>query len=246
MAADVDADLGHDCDGLRSHASSLGAGAEDLEAITGPCTKHPFRHLRAGAVVGTYEEDALLVHRSILRPLRQGSVKSERRRTAPPLVYLDLVNVSELAALAGVATSAVRFYERTGVLPHARRRPNGYRAYGADDLARLRLVITLRRLGLDAREAGRLAALCVEGVANSVAGDLVERIGAQRDAIARQRAELDQLEAELVDLELTAGMAVLRSPGVNWDGSRRPTRVVFVCTGKPAYNSMLASVAGTW
>jgi hypothetical protein len=49
---------------------------------------------------------------------------------------------------AGIAPSAVRFYEETGVLPPAARRDNGYRDYADDALARLRLVVALRRLGL--------------------------------------------------------------------------------------------------
>ena len=72
------------------------------------------------------------------------------------------MKVSELARLAGTAPSAVRWYEAVGVLPPAGRMANGYRAYGDADLARLRLVVALRRLGLAPVEAGRLAALCLE------------------------------------------------------------------------------------
>jgi DNA-binding transcriptional MerR regulator len=72
------------------------------------------------------------------------------------------MKVSELARRAGVAPSAVRFYEQSGVLPYAPRRANGYREYGASELARLRLVVALRRLGLAPVDAGRLAALCME------------------------------------------------------------------------------------
>jgi len=152
------------------------------------------------------------------------------------------MNVSELAARAGIAPSAVRFYERTGVLPHAARRPNGYRAYGNDDLARLRLVVTLRRLGVDAREAGRLAGICVEGGVDSVAGDLLQRIGAQRDAIARQRAELDQLEAELIDLELTARMTVRQAAPARRAGTAKAIRVVFICTGNSACSQLAEAI----
>jgi DNA-binding transcriptional MerR regulator len=65
------------------------------------------------------------------------------------------MKVSELARRAGIAPSAVRFYEEAGVLPPAARRDNGYRDYAEDTLARLRLVVALRRLGLPPVEAGR-------------------------------------------------------------------------------------------
>ena len=55
------------------------------------------------------------------------------------------MKVAELARRAGVAPSAVRFYEETGVLPPAMRLVNGYREFDATDLARLRLVVVLRR-----------------------------------------------------------------------------------------------------
>ncbi|HEX7591753.1 MAG TPA: MerR family transcriptional regulator, partial [Candidatus Limnocylindrales bacterium] len=71
------------------------------------------------------------------------------------------MKVSDLARRAGVAPSAVRFYEEMGVLPLALRRDNGYRDYAEDALARLRLVVSLRRLGLTPVDAGRLAALCM-------------------------------------------------------------------------------------
>jgi MerR family transcriptional regulator, copper efflux regulator len=48
------------------------------------------------------------------------------------------LRVSELAAHAGVPPSTVRFYERAGLLPAARRAANGYRMFdesAADDLA---------------------------------------------------------------------------------------------------------------
>jgi len=58
------------------------------------------------------------------------------------------MRVSEVARRAGIAPSAVRFYEEVGVLPRVPRSDNGYRDYDDVDLARLRLVVSLRRLGL--------------------------------------------------------------------------------------------------
>jgi len=143
------------------------------------------------------------------------------------------MNVSELAKQAGIAASAVRFYEESGVLPTATRQPNGYRAYGSEDLARLRLVVALRRLGLGPLDAGRLARLCLER--GDVDADLAPLIAEQRSAIERQRIELDRLDAELSDLDETV-RAVGRTHHIKeaTPMSNGPIRVLFVCTGNSA------------
>lgn len=143
------------------------------------------------------------------------------------------MKVAELARRAGVAPSAVRFYEETGVLPPAVRLFNGYREFDATDLARLRLVVVLRRLGLAPVDAGRLAALCMER--GEIDTDLAPMVAAQRAAIEGQRADLDRLDSELTDLELTiqaAGRA--RRISKETDMSADPIRVLFVCTGNSA------------
>lgn len=141
------------------------------------------------------------------------------------------MKVSELAGRAGVAPSAVRFYEEMGVLPAAPRRDNGYRDYGAEELARLRLVVALRRLGLAPVDAGRLAALCMER--GEVDLDPAPLIATQRAAIERQRADLDRVDSELTDLELTIAAAG-RARRTKEEAVAAPIRVLFVCTGNSA------------
>lgn len=113
------------------------------------------------------------------------------------------MNVSDLAREVGIAPSAVRFYERKGILPPVRRSENGYRDYTDDDLCRLRIVVSLRRLGLDLPVAGRLAALCQSGQCDTMIHDLLPVVAAERAAIARTRTELDDLDRRLATLETT-------------------------------------------
>jgi arsenate reductase len=144
------------------------------------------------------------------------------------------MRIAELARRVGVAPSAVRWYEHAGVVPPPGRRANGYRDYTEADVARLRLVVALRRLGLGPEDAGRLARLCLEQGAVDL--DLAPILAEQRAAISRQRDDLDRLEGELIDLEQTIAAA---------GRSRRshampnPIRVLFVCT----HNSARSQIA---
>ena len=144
------------------------------------------------------------------------------------------MRISAVARQAGVAASAVRWYEAAGVVPTPDRQVNGYRDYTDRDLSRLRLVVAFRRLGVGPREAGRLAALCLDHGAPDT--DLLSILEAQRAAITRQRGELDRLEGELIDLERTvaaSGRVRRRVPSV------APIRVLFVCT----HNSARSQIA---
>lgn len=143
------------------------------------------------------------------------------------------MKVSELARLSGIAPSAVRWYEAAGVIPPARRTDNGYRTFDAADLAHLRLVVSLRRLGLGPEDAGRVARLCLHHQAVDL--DLAPFIAEQRATIDRRRSELDRLEAELIDLgDTIAAAGRARSAGKDRPMTDTPLRVLFVCTGNSA------------
>ena len=61
------------------------------------------------------------------------------------------MKIGEVARKAGVRTSAIRFYEKTGVLPRAVRR-NGQRHYAAEAEPQLAVVEFARRAGLTIAE----------------------------------------------------------------------------------------------
>jgi len=58
------------------------------------------------------------------------------------------MRISELAGRAGVSTSAVRYYERIGLLPAPTRTDNGYRDYNDTSVVRLVFVTQGKRIGL--------------------------------------------------------------------------------------------------
>ncbi len=58
--------------------------------------------------------------------------------------------ISEIATKAGLSPSAIRYYERTGLLPPAMRL-NGQRRYDATDVYRLSVLKRARQLGFSLR-----------------------------------------------------------------------------------------------
>lgn len=111
------------------------------------------------------------------------------------------MKVSELARRADTSATAIRFYEAAGILPAPRRARNGYRIYEEGDVRRTQVVVSLRKLGLDLPQAGRLARLCASGRCDAMTGLLTEDLPRRRHAVADAMAELRQLDAELAALE---------------------------------------------
>lgn len=99
--------------------------------------------------------------------------------------------IGELARKAGTTTKAIRFYERVGLIPRARRAPNGYRVYSDEDLARLRFIVRVRRLGLGLNDVRALLQLAAEG----------DEAGFRELLAGILRAKAEQVEQEIRTLQ---------------------------------------------
>ncbi|GGU16417.1 helix-turn-helix domain-containing protein [Streptomyces daghestanicus] len=101
-----------------------------------------------------------------------------------PAAHDGPLGIGELAERAGVTVKTVRFYSDGGLLPETARTTGGHRRYGPEALDRLRLIRSLRSLGLGVPEIRRVLD----------AGDDADR--ALEDAVAGQlRALGGQLAA---------------------------------------------------
>jgi MerR family copper efflux transcriptional regulator len=69
-------------------------------------------------------------------------------RTGRSSRNLQCMRIGQLAVRAGTTTKTLRFYERFGLLPHARRTPAGYRDYDESVLDRLTFVKAAQAAGL--------------------------------------------------------------------------------------------------
>ncbi|MCX4570060.1 MerR family transcriptional regulator [Streptomyces viridodiastaticus] len=92
--------------------------------------------------------------------------------------YDDLWGIGELAARAGVTVKTVRFYSDRGLLPETSRSAGGHRRYGSGALDRLRLIRSLRALGLSVAEVRRVLddEEAAGGVGEALEGAVAERL----------------------------------------------------------------------
>lgn len=111
------------------------------------------------------------------------------------------MKIGELAQRTGMATSAIRFYESSGLLPAAERGTNGYRQYGDAALQRLQMIQLGQRLGFGLDQLRELFAASRDGLPHElVLQGLDERL-AHIDRLAadlaRQRSETLSLRERL-------------------------------------------------
>lgn len=72
------------------------------------------------------------------------------------------MNIGEVAALAGVPTATVRYYERRGLINKAPRTASGYRQYGPDTATRIQFIKRAQELGFTLDDVADLLALRVD------------------------------------------------------------------------------------
>lgn len=110
------------------------------------------------------------------------------------------MKIKDLSLDSGVPAKTIRYYEEIGVLPPAKRLPNGYRTYSESDLDRLRLVSGARQVGLSLKEIREIIEMRDRGEAPcTVLLGLLEK---KADEIEMRIRALQQLEGELRQLHM--------------------------------------------
>ena len=126
------------------------------------------------------------------------------------------MRIGEVARQLGTSVEAVRFYEREGLVPSARRAPNGYREYDRSAVERLRCLIGFRQLDLPLPQAAALASQCVDGRCDLMVLDLRRLIADKRVQVRTRMAELRYLDEQLAlaesDLDGAASPLITISP----------------------------------
>jgi Cu(I)-responsive transcriptional regulator len=118
------------------------------------------------------------------------------------------LTIGEAAERSGLAAKTIRFYEEIGLVHPVRRRDNGYRVYGEDDLHMLRFVERARRLGFSVEDCRQLLALYRDR----------DRTSAEVKALTEQR--IGEIERKIE--ELVAMRRVLAELAARCHGDDRP------------------------
>ena len=95
----------------------------------------------------------------------------------------DLLSIGQLAALTGVSSRTIRYYEELGILPAPHRSPGGTRKYTRDHRFYVEGALALKNLGFRLEEI-----------------ELIGRIALGEDVPADQRARV----AELIRVNMSA------------------------------------------
>ena len=103
------------------------------------------------------------------------------------------IRIGELAKRSGLASSALRYYEESGLLQPSGRSAAGYRVYEAGAVGRLSFIQRARALGLTLKEIREL----LKGVSANGASDRTRL----RHVVAHKLAETDRRLGELAGLK---------------------------------------------
>jgi Cd(II)/Pb(II)-responsive transcriptional regulator len=100
------------------------------------------------------------------------------------------MRIGDLATATGIPVETIRFYEREGLLPKARRADNNYRVYGAPHAERLAFIRHCRNLDMTLDEVRALLRLREQPALDCAEVDalLDEHIGHVKQRIRELRA----------------------------------------------------------
>ncbi|MGJ0622229.1 MAG: MerR family transcriptional regulator [Methylocystis sp.] len=108
---------------------------------------------------------------------------------------MTAITIGELAKSTGCKAETIRYYERIGLLPSAQRTRSGYRAYGSEDVDRLRFIRKSRELGFSLDAIRNLLSLAHDPNRDCAAADRL--CSAHLNEVRGKIAALRRLEREL-------------------------------------------------
>jgi MerR family mercuric resistance operon transcriptional regulator len=106
------------------------------------------------------------------------------------------LSIGQLARSAGVATSTVRYYERSGLLkPETRAGTGQYRQYGPKSLEKLKFIKSAQAVGLSLKEVADLLRATEDD--GSPCDEVMSALRRRLESVRQQMADLRRVERTL-------------------------------------------------
>lgn len=102
--------------------------------------------------------------------------------------------IGEMAKRLNISPSALRYYDKEGLLPFIKRSESGIRIFTDEDYGSLKLIHCLKSSGMQIKDIREFMALVIQGD---------ETIGARLELFQKRR---DELEQQMHNLEETLAM----------------------------------------
>ena len=115
------------------------------------------------------------------------------------------MKINEVEALVGVTRRNIRFYEKEGLLTPARNSQNGYRDYGEAEVAELKRIKLLRKLGVPLDEIRRLQnenATVADGMRRQLISLEREQKNLEQSMVFCQRMKDQEVKLSDLDAEI--------------------------------------------
>ncbi|WP_260510266.1 MerR family transcriptional regulator [Paenibacillus typhae] len=133
-------------------------------------------------------------------------------------------SIKKAAELTGIAEDTIRYYEKIGLLPRAKRKGNTHRIYSGPDVERMKLIVCLKKTGMPLDEMRPYLSLTPDS-ALSEYPELYDKIQSHKQNILDQIASLQQI-VDFIDNKVTVSGIGTRNEDCTLTGDvkRMPAR----------------------
>ncbi len=120
------------------------------------------------------------------------------------------LQIGQVAKRTGLTVDAIRFYEKSGLLPRPARSEGGYRLYHEREVADLEFIQKSQQLGFSLNEIREL--FSIQRHPNEACAHVRDLIAAKLEVVRAKIAELQKLEQDLAKAYRKCGAALRQRP----------------------------------
>ncbi|KRE18530.1 MerR family transcriptional regulator [Bacillus sp. Root920] len=113
---------------------------------------------------------------------------------------MNAYSIKQASKKTGLTEDAIRYYEKIGLLPYAKRKRNGHRIYDEEDIELMDLIICLKKTGMSLNEMKNILQYPVKYKLSSVP-ELKRTLLEYKEKVMNQIHDLQRI-VEFIDSKL--------------------------------------------